>query len=70
MKQISAIRIMKECFDSLKEYNQITESQAYFIMRILDDCFYGSRKIQQKTIEHFMECYPDIFEKDKEDATS
>lgn len=61
MKKISAIRILNEVFDSLKEYDQITENQSSFIKRILEDCLYDKRKIQESTIDHFKDTYPNMF---------
>ena len=61
MKKVSAMRIMNEVFDSLKEYEQITENQSSFIKRILDDCVYGDKKIQDSTIQHFKDLYPEMF---------
>jgi len=59
MKKISAIRILNEVFDSLQEYDQITETQSSFIKRILDDCLYN-HCIQESTLKHFKDIYPEI----------
>ena len=65
MKKISAIRILNEVFDSLQEYDQITENQSAFIKRILDDCMYENKKIKESTLQHFKDLYPEIFEEAK-----
>lgn len=64
MKKISAIRILNEVFDSLQEYEQITETQSSFIKRILDDCMY-EKKILKSTIKHFEDVYPELFKEER-----
>lgn len=65
MKKVSAARILNEVFDSLKEYDQITETQCSFIKRILEDCLYNkNKKINKSTIKHFEDTYPELFSED------
>lgn len=60
MKYLDANIIIAKTLNILVEDEKITAKQADFLKRILDDMYYN-RKINNSTIEHFKDLYPEMF---------
>lgn len=60
MKYIDANIIISKTLNILVEDEKITNKQADFLKRILDDMYYY-RKVDMRTLEHFQNLYPEMF---------
>ena len=56
-------QLFEWALDMYVEEEHLTENKRDFIKRIKDDMLYNeNRRVSKRTIEHFEEIYPEIFE--------
>ena len=60
MKYNKAINIIKNVLEILVDCEKLDSKQSQFIQRLIDDSIYYG-KINENTIKHFKELYPEMF---------
>lgn len=63
MKYANAYLIIKNCLDSLEEYEQLPPKSKDLLLRLMDDLHYDKRKIQKSSLERFQKVFDHLFEK-------